>query len=83
MYKRQVEWLHTATLGFDLTEQLGLYIEYAGVASREKEFDYQSTFDAGITFGMNDNLIFDSGIRVGLNEAAEDSGVFTGMSIRF
>jgi hypothetical protein len=78
-----VEWVHTATLGFDLTEQLGLYVEYAGVASREEEFDYQATFDAGLTFSVTDNLVFDTGIRVGLNEAADDFGVFMGISIRF
>jgi hypothetical protein len=78
-----VEWVHTATLGFDLTEKLGLYVEYAGVASQEEEFDYQASFDAGVTFGATENLVFDAGIRVGLNEAAEDFGAFTGMSIRF
>jgi Putative MetA-pathway of phenol degradation len=78
-----VEWVHTATLGFDLTEQLGMYIEYAGVASREEEFDYQATFNAGITLSVTGDLVFDTGIRVGLNEAADDFGVFTGMSIRF
>jgi hypothetical protein len=78
-----VEWVHTATLGFDLTEQLGMYIEYAGVASHEETFDYQASFDAGITFSVTGDLVFDSGIRVGLNEAVDDFGVFTGMSIRF
>jgi hypothetical protein len=78
-----VDWVHTVTLGFDLTEQLGLYIEYAGVASREEEFDYQATFDAGLTFDVTENLVFDTGIRVGLNEAAEDFGIFAGISIRF
>lgn len=78
-----VEWIHTATVGFDLTEQLGMFIEYAGVASGEKGFDYQGFFNAGVTFGVTDNLIFDAGLRVGLNDAAEDLGVFTGMSVRF
>lgn len=78
-----VEWVHTATLGFDLTEQFGTFIEYAGVASSEEEFDYQATFNVGFTFSVNDDLILDAGIRVGLNEASEDVGVFTGMSVRF
>ena len=78
-----VEWVHTATLGFSLTEDLGMYVEYAGVASHEEEFDYQATFNAGVTFAVSDDLIFDVGIRVGLNEPAEDFGVFTGMSVRF
>jgi hypothetical protein len=78
-----VEWLHTATLGFDLTERFGMFIEYAGIASAEEEFDYLATFNAGVTFSATDDLIFDAGIRAGLNEAADDFGVFAGMSIRF
>lgn len=75
------EWLHTATMGIGLTEQLGLYVELVGIAGTE--VDYQALFDAGVTFSVTDNLVFDTGIRVGLNDAAEDFGVFTGMSIRF
>jgi hypothetical protein len=78
-----VEWVHTATLGFDLTGKLEMYIEYVGVAGHEETFDYQASFNAGLIFSMTDNLVFDAGIRAGLNEAAEDFGVFTGMSIRF
>ncbi len=75
------EWLHTATIGIALTEQLGLYVELVGIAGTEA--DYQALFNSGLTFSVTDNLIFDAGIRVGLNDAAEDFGVFTGMSIRF
>lgn len=75
------EWLHSATMGIDLTEQLGMYLELAGIAGAET--DYQAFFNTGLSYAVTDNLIFDAGIRVGLNAAAEDFGVFTGMSIRF
>ena len=75
------EWLHSATLGIGLTEQLGMYVELVGIAGPET--DYQAIFDTGFTFAVTSNLIFDTGVRIGLNEAAEDFGVFTGMSIRF
>ena len=75
------EWLHSVTLGFALTDRLGLYVELVGIAGDDT--DYQALFDAGFTFAVNDNLIFDTGVRIGLNDAAEDFGVFTGMSIRF
>jgi hypothetical protein len=78
-----VEWVHTVTLGFDLTSKLGLYLEYAGLAGADRAFDYQATFDAGITWSATDDLVFDAGVRVGLNDAAQDLGVFTGMSVRF
>jgi hypothetical protein len=75
------EFLHSATAGFGLTEQLGLYVELVGIAGPET--DYQALFDTGLTFSVTDNLVFDAGIRLGLNDAAEDFGVFAGMSIRY
>ncbi|CAN5836052.1 hypothetical protein BH11VER1_BH11VER1_05210 [soil metagenome] len=75
------EWLHSATIGIELTELLGMYVEFAGLAGAAT--DYQAFFNTGLTFSMIDNLVFDSGVRIGLNDAAEDFGVFTGMSVRF
>ena len=78
-----VEWLHSAVVGFDLTKDLGCFVEYVGVASPEAGFDYQASFHVGFTFAVSNNLVLDTGIRIGLNEAAEDVGVFAGLSIRF
>jgi Putative MetA-pathway of phenol degradation len=77
----EVEWLHSVTLGIGLTDQLGLYVELVGIAGAQTE--YRALFDTGFTFAVTDNLIFDTGVRIGLNDAAEDFGVFTGMSLRF
>jgi hypothetical protein len=76
-----LEWLHSATLGISLTQKLGMYLELVGIAGQDT--DYQALFDAGLTFAVTDNLIFDAGVRLGMNRAAPDFGVFTGMSIRF
>lgn len=75
------EWLHSATLGISLTEKLGLYVELVGVAGPAT--DYRALFDTGLTFAINDSLVFDAGVRIGLNRAAEDIGVFSGMSFRY
>ena len=76
-----LEWLHSATLGISLTEKLGMYLEVVGIAGEDA--DYQALFDAGLTFAVTDSLIFDAGVRLGMNRAAPDVGVFTGMSFRF
>jgi hypothetical protein len=76
-----LEWLHSATMGVTLTEQLGMYLELVGIAGEDT--DYQALFDAGLTFAVTDSLIFDAGVRLGLNRAAPDFGVFTGVSVRF
>ncbi len=79
----ETQWVHTATLGFGLTEKLGAFIEYRGVTSPESGFAYLAAFNTGVTFDVTDNLRLDAGVRLGLNDAAEDYGVFTGFSLRF
>lgn len=76
-----LEWLHSATLGFSLTETLGMYVELVGIAGQDT--DYIGIFDAGLTFAVTDSLIFDAGVRIGMNRPAPDFGVFSGVSFRF
>ncbi len=76
-----LEWLHSATLGVSLTEKLGMYVELVGIAGEDA--NYQALFDNGFTFAVTDSLVFDAGVRIGMNRAAPDFGVFTGMSARF
>ena len=78
----ETEFVHTAVLGITLTEKIGAYIEYVGVAG-SAQFDYQASVSAGLTYGLSADVQFDLGGRVGLNDAAEDAGVFTGITIRF
>lgn len=76
-----LEWLHSATLGISLTEKLGMYLELVGIAGQDA--DYQALFDTGLTFAVTESLVFDAGVRLGMNRAAPNFGVFTGMSVRF
>ena len=76
-----LEWLHSATLGLSLTEKLGMYVELVGIAGQDA--DYVGIFDAGLTFAVTDALIFDAGVRIGMNRPAPDFGVFSGVSFRF
>jgi hypothetical protein len=78
----EAEWVHSATLGFDLTDQLGLYLEAVGVAG-SNGYDYEGYFNSGFTFALTRHFLLDTGLRMGLNHSAEDLGVFVGMSIRF
>jgi hypothetical protein len=71
---------YTAVLGISITEQLGLYLEYAGTVS---ELPYESLASAGITYQVNDNLQFDVGGLLGLNNPSQDLSVFSGVTVRF
>lgn len=77
------EWLHTAVLGIELTETLGLYLEYAGTAGPEAAFQYQAGCGGGFTWAASKNVQWDIGGRIGLNAAAEEAGFFTGITRRF
>ncbi|MEM9079703.1 MAG: transporter [Verrucomicrobiota bacterium] len=74
------EFLHTAVLGFDLTEQIGLFTEYIGIAAEDR---YEAYFAGGLTYAVHENLLLDCGAQIGLNAHAEDLGLFTGFTVRY
>lgn len=75
-----LEFVHSAVLGFDVTDRLGVFTEYVGVAGPAP---YQAYLAGGATFSVNGDLVFDAGVQVGLNGAAEDIGLFGGFTRRF
>lgn len=77
------EFLHTFVLGFDIVGPLGGYIEYIGIASGDGGTDYQVLGSTGLTWQINENLVFDVGTQIGLTDDADDFNIFTGMTIRF
>ena len=75
-----IEFLHTAVLGFAVTEKLGAYIEYLGIAG---DHPYQAHASGGLTYAITDQFQWDIGAVYGLNDAAEDLNVFSGFTIKF
>lgn len=71
---------HTAVLGMAVTDQLGAFIEYVGTTS---ELPYQSQVSGGITFQVNEDVQFDFGGLIGLNDHSDDVTVFSGLTWRF
>lgn len=82
-HRPAVDFVHTLTIGHDLTEEIGAYIEYAGFTSLTQDEPYRAYFDAGLTFGLTPDLQVDLGVRAGLTEASEDLGLFVGISLRY
>lgn len=78
-----LEFVHTAVLGFDVIGPVGAYVEYIGVISGDGDTEYQAIFSMGLTYEVNNNLVLDVGTRLGMNKAAEDLAVFTGMTWRY
>ena len=71
---------HTVVLGIALTEQLGLYLEYAGAAS---ELPYEAFGSGGLTYLMHDDLQYDVGVLKGLNGDSSEFTFFTGLTVRY
>lgn len=76
----RVQFLHSAVVGFDLTDRLGMFNEYVGVVSEEP---YEAYYAGGFTFSVHDDFILDCGAQIGLNENSDDFGVFLGFTKRF
>ena len=77
------EFLHTAVLGFDVTEPLGAYVEYVGVISSESDVDYRVLLSTGLTYALSPNVVLDTGTQIGLAGSADDLNLFAGMTLRF
>jgi len=74
------DFLHSASLGFDLTDSLGAYIEYIGIAG---DAPFQVIGSAGFTWKQSERLQWDLGVMVGLTKSAPDFSITQGVSFRF
>lgn len=74
------EFLHSAALGWDLTQNLGCYVEYVGILG---DHFYAPAVSGGLTFSVKDSLVLDLGSQLGLNSHAEDVALFTGFTARY
>ena len=73
----------TATVGFDLTDKFGMYVEGVAVFPGEKTGDFVAQADIGWTYAPTENLQFDIGANFGMTDSAPDATPFLGVSIRF
>lgn len=77
------EFVNSVTVGHDLTEKLGAYVEFWSLISAENSSDWQGSVDVGLTYALTDNLQVDAGCNFGVTESAEDVHPFVGLSYRF
>jgi hypothetical protein len=78
----ETDFINTITLGFELSDQWGSFVEFISVATTRAEASWEGYAKVGITFAVTDDLILDAGAAVGVNDAAEDFSTFVGMSWR-
>ncbi len=75
------EVLVSATAGHELTETSGFFVEAVGVFGGEDGLEVYG--NAGVTWEVRRDWVWDAGVRVGLTAAAVDFSPFVGLSVRF
>jgi hypothetical protein len=76
-------FINSATVSFELTQKLGLYVEAFTERSAESGSETVVTIDTGLTYAVTDNLQLDTGANIGVTDAADDLNVFVGLSRRY
>lgn len=76
----QWDFLHSAAIGCALTETVGVFLEYVGVAG---ERDYEASLIGGLTWATSENVVWDFAIGGGLTRAADDLALIQGVTFRF
>lgn len=78
------EWAQSWTVGYGLTDKLGGYTEYFGFFPAGADtVRPQHYFNGGLTYSISDDIQWDIRAGKGLNDAADDYFVGTGLVIRF
>jgi hypothetical protein len=78
------EWAQSWTVGYSLTDQVGAYTEWFAFFPHSADTAQpEHYFDGGFTYQFSNDIQWDIRAGVGLNDAADDYFVGTGLSIRF
>lgn len=72
-----------ATVGVPWTDEIGSYYEIYTERGTDDGDRWIVTFDTGVTYALSDNTQLDSGINIGLTEAATNYEPFIGISYRY
>lgn len=75
----EADFVNSITFSHDI----GGYVEFFSVVSSASNSDWQRQADAGFTYAINDNTVFDFGCNFGVTESAPDYNPFVGISCRF
>lgn len=73
-------FIYTVTTGISLSEKFGCYAELYGFAPQKSTADHYA--DAGFTFLLNNDILFDVAAGIGLTPAASTFFIGTGFSFR-
>lgn len=77
------EWVNSITVGRDLTEKIGCYLEFFTVTGSAPGFKWQGQVDVGFTYALKVNVQLDAGCNFGVTKSAPDYQPFVGIAYRY
>ena len=77
------EFINSIALSHNLFGDLAGYLEFFSAVSTERGAPWLGTFDAGLIYGLSDNVQLDAGTNLGLTHSADDWNGFLGLAWRF
>lgn len=77
------EWVNSITVGHDLTEKVGCYLEFFTVTGSARGFKWQGQVDVGFTYALKANVQLDAGCNFGVTKSAPDYQPFIGIAYRY
>jgi hypothetical protein len=76
-------FVNTATFAVEWTRNLGSYYEVFTEKGTDTGDRWRVALDTGLTYALNDNVQLDTGINIGVTEAADDLQPFVGITYRY
>jgi hypothetical protein len=77
------EWTQSLEVGYGVTDRVGTYVEWFAFLPRASAVETEHYLDGGATLLLTDDVQWDVRAGAGLNAAAADFFVGTGLSVRF
>jgi hypothetical protein len=77
------DYIHSITFSHQIIGKLNGYVEFFSQFNQEENSHWIGTIDAGLTYGLTDDIQFDLGLNTGISKAADDFNPFAGISIRY
>jgi hypothetical protein len=77
------EFFDTIALGHAIVGDLAGFVEFASLASAERDGDWVGLLGPGLTYAVSEDLQLDAGVHAGVSRAADDVSTFVGLSWRY
>jgi hypothetical protein len=74
---------NSISIGHAVIGKLEYHVEFFSTVSTEQNSSWIGTFDTWFTYQVNENLIFDCGVYIGVTAAADDWHPWMGMTWRY